>query len=298
MADFESWNAYGEFAFKVRRKARHILDNQSKRFLDALLETSQKRRTVAKQGSALWRAQLGHEWRSEEIDEETETEIEVECAFSPARMTPLPDRATEGRVNPKGIPCLYLCTDMNTAMSEVRPWIGSYISVAQFVLLKDLSLIDCSSDKSLGIIFWPGEEPDPAKREIEVWGEVNRGFSQPVTPTDSVADYAPTQVLAEAFRSYGYDGIVYRSMLGEGKNVALFDLSHAELVNCTLHRVNGVKFDFSQADNTYYMVKHYPQVQKSVSAKSDKEEAGVETVQAFNEPLAIVEDEANGSETP
>src|SRR5579864_3290413 len=119
MADFDSWNAYREFAHKVRRKARHVLDDESKRFLSGLLETSEKRRKLAKRGSALWRAQLGHGWRKQMIDEATEFEVEIECAFDAERMTPLSDRATEGRVNPKGIPCLYLCTDMNTAMSEV-----------------------------------------------------------------------------------------------------------------------------------------------------------------------------------
>ena len=101
---------------------------------------------------------------------------------------------------------------------------------------------------------------------------MNEGFSEPVTPTDNTADYAPTQVLAEAFRSHGYDGVIYRSMLGPGKNIAIFDLGNAELVNCTLHRVTTVKFEFSQADNTSYVMKHYPEIQKSLSAASQGEE--------------------------
>jgi hypothetical protein len=49
------------------------------------------------------------------------------------------------------------------------------------------------------------------------------------------------------------DGIRARQMwlpkLGHGKN-ALFDLSHADVVNCTLHRVEGIEFEFLTPANT------------------------------------------------
>jgi hypothetical protein len=85
-----------------------------------------------------------------------------------------------------------------------------------------------------------------------VWWSLNQAFSEPVTRTDDAADYAPTQVLAEVFRTSGCDGIVYRSKLGKGKNVAVFDLS-AELVNCELHHVKGVTFNFSEGCNPYFI---------------------------------------------
>jgi hypothetical protein len=96
-------------------------------------------------------------------------------------------------------------------------------------------------------------------------------------------------VLAEVFRNHGFDGLIYGSTLGPGKNVAIFDLRDAELVNCTLHHVNGVKFEFSQADNTYYMAKHYPEIQKSLLANSPAEEKAPEAVQVFQEPVADTE---------
>lgn len=53
-------------------------------------------------------------------------------------MKPLRDKASEGRANPKGIPYLYLATTKEAPMSEVRPWIGSDISVGQFKLISQL----------------------------------------------------------------------------------------------------------------------------------------------------------------
>jgi hypothetical protein len=267
MAEFESWNQYSEFSYFVRRKSRHILDAKNQEFLNAVLETSQKRRASIKKGTVLWRAQLGHAWRPETLCDDSGNVIEsfdVEDPLPPERMLPLGDRAFEGRVNPKGIPCLYFSTDKDTAMAETRPWIGSCVSVAQFVMLRELSVVDCSSDDEW--MPWPGSHPEP---ENYVWGAINRALSYPVTRSDDVAEYAPTHVLAEAFRSAGFDGIVYGSKLGSGKTVAVFDLSSAELANCHLYRVEAVNLKFGMAANPYYVEKYCNAEKQSVDAKRD-----------------------------
>lgn len=57
MAGFESWKQYLEFSSFVMRKSRHILDAKSRRFLDAVVETSEKRKGSIEKGAVLWRAQ-------------------------------------------------------------------------------------------------------------------------------------------------------------------------------------------------------------------------------------------------
>jgi RES domain-containing protein len=52
----------------------------------------------------------------------------------------------EGRVNPQGIPCLYVAEDVSTAINEVRPWGESYVTVAEFVTQKELTVVDCTVD--------------------------------------------------------------------------------------------------------------------------------------------------------
>jgi RES domain-containing protein len=160
-------------------------------------------------------------------------------------MKPLPDRASEGRVNPKGIPCLYCSTDKKTAMTETRPWIGSYVTVAQFEVLKDLRLVDCTADLPATRLMDLSYESNRDKWEEYVWGCINRAFSEPVARNDDVADYAPTQVLAEGFRSVDYDGIQYGSILGEGKSVALFDLTAAKPIDCDLYLVEDINLTYS-----------------------------------------------------
>jgi len=77
-----------------------------------------------------------------------------------------------------------------------------------------------------------------------------------MTSNDRVADYCPTQIVAELFKCNGFDGIVYKSMLGEGYNVVLFDVEAANLVNCNLFELEKICFSFQQAANPYFLKKN------------------------------------------
>ena len=159
-------------------------------------------------------------------------------------------------MNPKGIPCLYLSTERETAMTEVRPRIGSHVSVAVFVTVRDLRVVDCSSAGKLDaqkLDWYMGfSEPERDEWETCVWDEINSAFSQPVTSEDDLAGYAPTQVLAETFRNAGFDGVIYGSKLGSGKTVALFDLAVAEPRSFHLFVVEEVKPKFRLVANPHF----------------------------------------------
>jgi hypothetical protein len=259
MAEFESWTGYWDFSQFVKKKARHVMDAKNQRFLDAVEETSKKRKAFIGKGHMYWRAQIGYDNGIGRVLDKERPEIEMfdsEFPFQPERMMPLADRANEGRVNPKGIPCLYLSSDRETAMTEVRPWIGSYVSVAQCVLIKGLKVVSCSTVSVQPNPFELRRDLNPEEREALIWADINRAFSEPVTRNDDVAEYAPTQVLAELFRRAGFDGIVYGSRLGAGTTLAIFDLAAAEVANCHLYKVGGVKLEFSVAARPYYVKKY------------------------------------------
>jgi hypothetical protein len=265
MATFDPHYNYFKFRHFVMRKARHTLDESSQRFVQSVVETSRKRIRSIEKGSVLWRAQLDVVWESRSMPTSisldpshvAETvEVEMPAPLDPTRMVPLRDRAGEGRVNPKGIPCLYFSTDRDTAMAEVRPWIGSYVSVAQFITLRDLKVVDCSAEDGPRTRSFRKKEPEPGKGEEGVWKDINWAFSEPVTRSDDVAEYAPTQVLAEAFRNAGYDGVAYGSKLGTGKTIAIFDLDAAELASCEGYRVESIKVEFSRATEMHFSEKY------------------------------------------
>ena len=247
--EFKTYRAYYDFKNHVLRNFRYVFDESTKQFLEAILNTSHSRKRIISLGSTLWRAQGGHSW--ETISQDSDP---LPAPHDEDRMSPLVGEAREGRANPKGIPCLYLATDKETAMAEVRPTLGSMISVGQFRILRELELVDCSvgHDSELSIYF---EEPDAPEREKAVWNEIDRAFSEPITSGDSLADYAPTQILSELFKKEGYDGIIYKSNLGSGYNVSLFNMSDAEITDRFLFNVKSIRYDFDKWESPFAMDK-------------------------------------------
>jgi hypothetical protein len=247
MLEFKSWRDFWKFEQATKKQARYIHDPEVEAFLDTILQTTEKRVEVLAEEQILWRAQLGSNW--EPIYEEDEYIDDRPTPHPPKKMKPLSGRANEGRANPKGIPYLYLATNRDTALAEVRPWIGSYISVGQFKTLRELRLVNCITNQN-GFLFYP-KEPSAEKREESVWTDIDRAFARPVSPSDDIADYVPTQIIAELFKAKNFDGVVYRSSLGEGHNVALFDLDVAKLVSCFLFQVESISFEFQESANPY-----------------------------------------------
>ncbi|MDI6753247.1 MAG: RES family NAD+ phosphorylase [Thermodesulfobacteriota bacterium] len=245
MSEFKSWQSYWEFAQATTRRTRYVHDPGVEEFLQTVRESCKKQIETIPANRVWWRAQLGHAHQPMYEDED--------FPYPAERMKPLRDRAGEGRANPKGIPYLYLSTKRETALAEVRPWIGSLISVGAFEILRELRIVNCTTDVHNIVYF---EEPLPDEREKAVWFAIDRAFSRPVDPADDVAAYVPTQILAELFKAEGYDGIGYRSSLGPGHNIALFDLDVADLIACLLFEVKDISFKFEQRPNSYQVKDH------------------------------------------
>lgn len=217
MKQFDSWQSFRTFEWTVKTQNRYFRDVEIENFLQTILETSGNRKRKLPKDKYLWRAQLGHGWMP--YYQEEEYIADIPAPYPPERMTPLINEAAEGRANPKGIPHLYTATTKETAMAEVRPWLGSSVSVGQFKTRKDMVLIDCSVHHDRTSLYL--EEPNPDEREQAVWSHIDNSFSKPMTNNDRIADYVPTQIIAELFKCNGFDGIVYKSMLEEGYNVVL-----------------------------------------------------------------------------
>jgi len=240
MTCFSSSDAFVEFKTEATHRRRYFRSAHADRFLRTVADTSKQRLRVIPRGAVFWRAQVGHEWI---VDGRAGTRIPG--PHSQTRMKPLEDRAFEGRVNPKGIPCLYFATTRQVAMSEVRPWIGAVVTVGRFETSREQRVVDCS-------VFHGDELPNTdatSKEEVErvVRAHIDHAFARPVTRSDNVAEYAVTQVLAEVFRNEQYDGIIYRSAFSaEGTNVALFDLNCAHQIESSIFNVRRATYEFTE----------------------------------------------------
>lgn len=237
---FNSWCSYMRFSDEVKRVSRYILSDESKAFLEAIKDTCASRVQHIPANTILWRAQAGCEYKPYYQDGELIGDFPV--PYTESRMKPLPNNACEGRANPKGIPCLYVASTKETAMSEIRPWLGSVISVAGFVNDRDLRVIDFSKHFGVNKLY-VFNTSDKEKTEI-VWGHIDNAFSEPVTNSDLKSDYVPTQIIAELIKSLGYDGIKFKSSLSDGYNFAIFDIERAKFNSCELCEVKGIKFSF------------------------------------------------------
>ena len=260
--EFASWRSYQEFARRVRHARRFVWQKEVQAFLDTVLATLRGRDVKIDKDTTLFRAQLGVQC-DPVFDEDGDELGDEPHGFGSERMKPLANRAREGRINPAGIPVLYLASHEQTAISEARPWIGSEVSVAQFKAVRDLRAVNLSlghGESSLYIALdhiAADKAPDAEAKQKAVWIDIDSAFSQPVTLSDDAADYVPTQILSELFRDDGYEAIVYRSQFGvKGYNVALFNVDDADIINCAPYGVTGIEVEYEEIGNRWFSSKH------------------------------------------
>ena len=122
-----------------------------------------------------------------------------------------------GRLNRPGISFLYLASDEDTAVAEVRPHPGEFVSLGSFVISKPVSVADLSRH-SLADLF----RTDKDLQKLETIIAMERAFSTPAPPTDRQV-YSLTQFLSDVLRKMGFDGVKFRSTVGTGVNLVLFN---------------------------------------------------------------------------
>jgi RES domain-containing protein len=254
---WRGWESYNEFAKAVTSELRYVRSARTKSFLTNVTASCASREVIIPSGSIYWRARLGCE--SEEIskiDEEENLTVvyEEDRPYSVGQMKPIPNWQGEGRANPRGIPCLYIATHRDTALAEVRPWIGATLSVAQLKTARDLKVIDCSRNHEKGSLIKVFGNSELSSDD-GLWIAIDGAFAKPVSKEAESKEYIPTQIIAEVFKSSGYDGIVYKSLLSpDGFNLALFNLNDADVINCALYQANSIEFSFSEMGNQYFVV--------------------------------------------
>jgi len=250
---------FDKFSRSIRRKSRFGLEGDSAKFVDEFKNQLPRRSRPLESGSVLYRAVCDYHY------DEDAGRGQVDITGAPVdRMYPKPEFACEGRTNPAGIVNLYLASSRETAVSEVRPWVGELVSVGVFETTANLSLVDLSlgHDKfSISEFTLPellGEaEISQEKTDQAVWNSIDSAFSRPTTRTDAGAEYAPTQYLSEVVRTAGYDGLFYKSAFGgsKGYNIVLFDLTAARIRKCEVHGIDALEVKFSEAGNPWFKSK-------------------------------------------
>ena len=168
--------------------------------------------------------------------------ISEESGFHKEKMgAPPVGVASSGRANPEGISCLYLSSDIETALNEVRAGVHDFVSVGRFVLKDDIEVVDlknidritpfCDIDYTLHAVN---------KSSLR---RISDEIAKPLRRSDSPLDYIPTQYISDFIKSEKYCGIEFKSaMMMTGYNLAIFDESLFECVEVAVHKIESLSY--------------------------------------------------------
>ncbi|MCQ4313912.1 RES domain-containing protein [Pseudomonas stutzeri] len=168
---------------------------------------------------------------------------ESSTPYAMDKMGPPPkDKATHGRANPAGISYLYMASDLTTAISEIRPHTGELVTVAEFELIEELKLVDLQNPRKLVTPFICENESDivQLRGDVEFLERFGEELTRPVLPRAAAIDYIPSQYLCEMIKKFGFDGVIYRSSVGNEMNIALFYPQKARARGTSMHYVSKV----------------------------------------------------------
>ena len=187
--------------------------------LEAIASSCEDRGLTSKlaSGTKLWRARPDLSKRKRHSAKE----------FGPP---PLAHALQSNRMNPPGIPMLYLASSIPTALKETRTRAGH---VGRWSLLQPIHILDLRTLPEVPGIFSENHRSD--RLTLRFLRHFARDITQPVARDQRThIDYLPSQVVTEYLRDYNFkfgklSGIAYASAANpKGWNLALF-VSQLEL---------------------------------------------------------------------
>ncbi len=133
--------------------------------------------------------------------------------------------ASHGRANPAGIPYLYLGSAPDTAISEIRPHTGEMACVAEFRTPTTLKLVDLRAPRKMvsPFVLEDADDIGRMRNDLPFLERLGNELTRPVIPQSAAIDYTPSQYLCEFIKKCGYQGVIYRSSVSAGMNLALFE---------------------------------------------------------------------------
>jgi hypothetical protein len=223
------WDSFEE---RVKHESRLLLQPRPGRpqsapernyaFIESLLFLAEERAGLIltlRRGTKLYRAR----------SERDAHEFERTARDAPARqLGPAPkERASAGRMNAQGVPMFYVALDQETACAEVAshsPYDEAV--VGRFIVQKPLRVLDLTTVPEPRSIY-DDTRVDDIDERLNALGVYRNRITRPVIlDGNHPVDYAPTQVITDAFRYWPeqpLDGIMYPSRVREGgKNIVLF----------------------------------------------------------------------------
>lgn len=181
-------------------------------------------------------------WYRARIRSDDETYTIDKMGAPPKRL------ASHGRATPAGIPCLYVASKPATAAAEIRPHTGEVICVADFTIPK-IRAVDLRNPRKLVSPFILGDASSigQLRADLPFLERLGDELTRPVLPSGAAIDYIPSQYLCGFIKKNGFDGVVYRSSVSDGINLALFEPEKAIGGGVELYKVSKVSVEVNKA---------------------------------------------------
>lgn len=127
-----------------------------------------------------------------------------------------PPRASAGRTNRQGVSVLYVASEIETALAEIRPHPSHLVSLGGFRARKNLRVA------RFDLPISPFASSDTRLQLFALIYHIDSLLSAPIIPEERHR-YAATQLLSDVLIRHGFEGVIYRSSVGSGINLCAFD---------------------------------------------------------------------------
>lgn len=151
-------------------------------------------------------------------------------------------KVEQGRLNRHNVSYLYLATDINTAISEVRPHPGHKVSIGSFKLNREIKIAD------LNHAFQFFSQNESSLKSFTFLNDIDKHLSMPIIPEERHM-YLITQFFSDCFRKMGFDGVSFTSSVGTGENLLIFNPANFEYIE-----ENASVFEIERLDYRYIKI--------------------------------------------
>jgi len=222
---------------RLKNENYFLLENEVK---DILEKYSDIASCELQTTDSLYRARIGYKDKKKNYDFGFEMEYHYDPYVGDDISAPPPNSTSNGRVNRAGVSFLYCATDKNTAISEVRPHPGDIVSLGKFSLKKEARVFDLSDSKFLD--FYSTDEKLDQYKPLNTLGVF---LNRTVPPSERIF-YSISQLVSDCIRQLGFDGVLFNSSVGMGKNIVLFDKNIVDEVanQAELVVIDNVKYEY------------------------------------------------------
>lgn len=163
---------------------------------------------------------------------------------------------TGGRFNREGNSFLYLASDINTCVSELKLEKNQICSIGKFECVKALEYLDLTINS-----------------EDDFFNTVKEIMLQPIH-NEIRYKYLITQFISDIIKSIGFSGIIYESTQGTGENIVCFDSSAYKFVDYSdeMHKVTRIIYEVSKVEEGYKEYHRYDELLNTCNLNEEDEQ--------------------------